>query len=379
MKSLDQCRKEIDEINQSMLKLFEKRMAISKEVVLYKLAHDMEIFQPEREKLIIEATKDKIIHPDLKDYGTNFMQSIMNISKDYQADFLPDTLDIQISKPLDRNKDLKVGFQGVEGAFGQEALEVYFSTDVHISHFEQFEDVFKALDNDHIQYGVVPIENSSTGAINDVYDLIRNYGFYIVGEQSISISQHLLGIKGTSLDKVKEVYSHPQGLAQTTQFLDKYPHIKRIPYTNTAMAAKMVSEKKDHTQVAIASRKAARLYHLDILAENIHNDKTNHTRFIIIGKNMESIPEFNRISVLCSLKHEVGALVSILNTMKDYQLNMVRIESRPIKEKPWEYYFYIDFEGNIEDENVKKALKKMAYSTKMLRILGLYKQSLGEL
>ena len=375
MKTLEECRQEIDEIDTKLLSLFEARMQVSKDVILYKLAHDMEIFQPEREKLVIEKSKQKIQQENLKEYGAQLIQSIMDLSKDYQAEFIPEKFEIEAHAPLSKNEMLKVGYQGVEGAFGQEALEMYFSSKVDVKHYDQFEDVFKALDQHEIQYGVVPIENSSTGAINDVYDLIRNYGFYIVGEQSISIAQHLLALPGAELDDIQEVYSHPQGLAQSIQFLDTCPDIRRFPYPNTAMAAKMVMETNDKTKAAIASKKAAELYGLHILKENIHTDKTNHTRFIVIGKQMESNETYNRISIMCSLKHEVGALATILNIIRNHDLNMVRIESRPIHSKPWQYYFYIDFEGNIKDPNVIKALTKMQYNTELLRVLGTYQQS----
>lgn len=375
MKTLEECRIEIDAIDQQIIKLFEQRMNVAKDVVTYKLAHNMEIFQPQREQEVLEKNANRIENSNLKEYGKRFAQAVMDLSKDYQTEFLSNEFVINTTTPLLRNSDLNVGFQGVEGAFGQEALETYFSSDVNVLHFDLFEDVFKALDNDLIHYGIVPIENSSTGAINDVYDLIRNYGFYVVGEQSISISQHLLGIKGTDLSKVTEVYSHPQGLAQSTAYLDRFPNMQRVPYANTAMSAKMISELNDNTKVAIASKKAAKLYGLEILQENIHNNANNHTRFIIIGKNMENQKDYNRISIMCSLKHQVGALSKILDVIKDNQLNMVRIESRPMQSKPWEYYFYIDFEGNVNDENVVKALNKMTYNAEKLRILGLYKQS----
>ncbi len=373
MKTLEECRQEIDAIDAEIFRLFEARMHVSKDVILYKLAHDMEIFQPEREKIVIEKSKQRIQEESLKEYGAKLSQAIMDLSKDYQAEFIPNDFEIKTQIPLN-HPSLKVGYQGVEGAFGQVALETYFSKEVSMNHYDQFEDVFKALQKDEIQYGIVPIENSSTGAINDVYDLIRNYGFYIVGEQSISIAQHLLALNEATLEDIKEVYSHPQGIAQSIEFLDQHPLIRRFPYPNTAMAAKMVQETNDKSKAAIASKKAAELYGLNILKENIHTDKTNHTRFIVIGKQMESNASYNRVSILCSLKHEVGALVTILNIMRNYNLNMVHIESRPIQSKPWQYYFYIDFEGNINDPHVLKALNKMQHYTESLRVLGTYRQ-----
>ncbi len=373
MKDLEQCRKEIDEIDEQLMELFEKRMNLSKEVIIYKLANNLEIYQPDREKTVIEKNVSYIHNDQLKGYGTAFIQAIMDISKDYQEDFIPAESLVRPVFPQPFDENTRVGYQGVEGAFGQQAMEAYFGSLVQASSYTQFEDVFKALERDEIQYGIVPIENSSTGAINDVYDLIRNYGFYIVGEQSISIAQHLLGVPGSKIEDIEEVYSHQQGLSQTTNFLDQYPNIKRIPYANTAIAAKMVADQKDPTKAAIASKKAALLYGLDILESNIHNEKSNHTRFIVISKTLEAKEDYNRVSIVTTLKHEVGALESILKIIKDNHLNMCHIESRPMEEKNWEYYFYIDFEGNILDPNVKKALSKMKERSQTLRVLGTYK------
>ncbi|MFR1448334.1 MAG: chorismate mutase [Beduini sp.] len=372
MKSLEQCRNEIDEIDQQLIQLFEKRMNVAKDVVSYKIANGLQIFQPDREKAVIEKNVARINNPQLKKYGHKFIQEMMNLSKDYQADFIPNHINLNPVFPLKHDQSLYVGFQGVDGAFSKQALETYFLKEVKVKNYDQFEDVFIALKNEEIQYGIVPIENSSTGAINDIYDLIRDYGFYIVGEENILITQNLLGLENTDINKVKEVYSHPQGLAQSSAFLNKTSW-KRIPYLNTAMSAKLVAQLKDPTKVAIASIKAAELYGLKVLKDNIQNDKNNHTRFIVIGKQLESMPDYDRISIVCTLKHEVGSLYKMLEIIKDYELNMVRIESRPLTQKPWEYYFYIDFDGNLKQEQVQRALEKMKQHAKTLRILGAFK------
>ena len=372
MKTLEQCRNEIDEIDQQLIQLFEKRMNVAKDVVSYKIANDLQIFQPDREKAVIEKNVARINNPQLKKYGHKFIQEMMNLSKDYQADFIPNHLNLNPVFPLKHDQSLYVGFQGVDGAFSKQALETYFLKEVKVKNYDQFVDVFIALKNEEIQYGIVPIENSSTGAINDIYDLIRDYGFYIVGEENILITQNLLGLENTDINKVKEVYSHPQGLAQSSAFLNETSW-KRIPYLNTAMSAKLVAQLKDPTKVAIASIKAAELYGLKVLKDNIQNDKNNHTRFIVIGKQLESMPDYDRISIVCTLKHEVGSLYKMLEIIKDYELNMVRIESRPLTQKPWEYYFYIDFDGNLKQEQVQRALEKMKQHAKTLRILGAFK------
>lgn len=263
-----------------------------------------------------------------------------------------------------------VGYQGVPGSFSSQAMHQWFG-DVTSHNYPKFEDVFVALKNGEIDYGVVPMENSSTGAINDNYDLIHKYHFFIVGEQSIYIAQNLLGVPGANVDDIKEVYSHPQGLLQTSEFLNAH-HIAGKRYLNTALAAKMVAEKGDPTIGAIASTEAAELYGLDVVAPSIENDKSNHTRFIIFGREQEVMPEADRISLIFTLKNEVGSLYEVMRVIKEHQINMVRIESRPLLKNPWEYYFYVDLVGNLSENRVTEALAELENYTMSLRLLGNY-------
>ncbi|WP_303000156.1 prephenate dehydratase [Thomasclavelia spiroformis] len=369
MKDLNECRKEIDEIDQQLIKLFEQRMKISKEVVTYKLANNMQIFQPEREKDVIEKNVKRLNDSSLQAYAHNFVQDIMDIGKSYQATFIPLTHIYKLVK--EKIENIKVGYAGVPGAFAHQALLEYFG-EVDNINYEYFQDVYEALKNDEIDYGVVPLENSSTGAINDNYDLLRDYGFYIVGEHSIKITQNLLGIKGAKLEDITCLYSHEQGLQQSSKFLNDHPKIKAYNYSNTAAAAKYVSEKNDKHLGAIASKIAAKLYDLEVIKENIHNVESNNTRFIIIGKQLENRNNSDRVSIVFTLQHKVGTLSSILKVIKDHQINLSRIESRPIKDKPWQYYFYIDFEGSLNDNNVKIALEQLKTNCLTLRVLGNY-------
>ena len=369
MKDLNECRKEIDEIDQQLIKLFEQRMKISKEVVTYKLANNMQIFQPEREKDVIEKNVKRLNDSSLQAYAHNFVQDIMDIGKSYQATFIPLAHSYKLAK--EKTENIKVGYAGVPGAFAHQALLECFEAVDNIN-YEHFQDVYEALKNDEIDYGVVPLENSSTGAINDNYDLLREYGFYIVGEHSIKITQNLLGIKGAKLEDITCLYSHEQGLQQSSKFLSAHPKIKAYNYSNTAAAAKYISEKNDKHLGAIASKIAAKLYDLEVIKENIHNVESNNTRFIIIGKQLENRNNSNCVSIVFTLQHKVGSLSSILKVIKDHQINLSRIESRPIKDKPWQYYFYIDFEGSLHDDNVKLALEQMKTNCLTLRVLGNY-------
>ena len=225
--------------------------------------------------------------------------------------------------------------------------------------------------NDEITYGVLPIENSSTGSINDNYDLIREYGFYIILDTNIKVNQNLLGIKGSKLADIKIVYSHPQALMQSKSFLKEHNIISRT-YSNTAASAKYIKELNDKSIGSICSKSCAKLYDLDILAQNINESSTNTTRFLVISKNLEIRENAKQISIIFNLKHEIGSLSQILEDIKDYNLNMTRIESRPIKDKPFEYYFYIDFLGNIKSSNVIRALTKIKEDTINLKIIGNY-------
>lgn len=228
MKDLKTCREEIDAIDKEIIALFEKRMHVSKDVITYKLAHDMQIFQKDREKEVIQKNVDRLEDKSLESYAKTFVQDTMNLSKSYQSTFIP----LKKYEATELKENFKVGYQGVPGSFSNQALNCWFG-DIEGINYPHFEDVYQALEKGEIDYGVLPLENSSTGAINDNYDLLTQYGFYIVGEQSITIDQNLLGIKGATLEDIKDVYSHVQGLKQTSEFLNAH-HIEGHDYLNTA-------------------------------------------------------------------------------------------------------------------------------------------------
>lgn len=269
-----------------------------------------------------------------------------------------------------------VGYQGVPGAYGEEAAYTYFKEEWSdlIAH-DSFEDVIEALLQGKIDYGVLPIENSSAGEILDTYDLIKNHNLFIVGEQSIKIEHNLLGIKGSKLEDIKEVYSHPQGLSQSKVFLKNQSQMKPCPFINTATACQHVAEFKDMTKAAIASKRAAKIYDLEILVPNIHYNKNNFTRFIILSNKMHVEDESDKISIVFSTKHVSGSLYNILGHFAHNGLNLLKIQSRPLLEKKWEYYFFADLEGNLQEVNVLIALSQIIKQCSFFKILGNYKQS----
>lgn len=268
--------------------------------------------------------------------------------------------------------ELTIGYQGVPGSFSEEALYNYFPNDVETKNYDLFEDVFIALEKGEIHYGVLPIENSSTGAISSVYDLLNQYSSHIVGETYVKPIQNLLGIKGSTINDIQEVYSHPQGFEQSKTFLSKYSW-QHIPYYNTAKSAEYIMQQNNKTIAAIASRKAAELYGLTVLADNINCNQNNTTRFVILGKSLKINNMCDKISVVFSTKHQAGALYAALKHFASSNINMLKIESRPVVHTPWEYYFYIDFEGNVEDPTIASAIKKMESECHHFKLLGNYK------
>lgn len=264
-----------------------------------------------------------------------------------------------------------IGFQGDIGSFSEEALLEYFG-DVERANYSSFEMLVEKVIAGEVAYGVLPVENSSTGGIKDVYDLLKTKDIYIVGEVIRPISHNLLGIQGSSVENLKEIYSHPQALEQSKVFLKDLEGVTLIPYKNTASSAKYVKEQKDPRVGAIASKRAAACYGLEILAEDVQYNSHNYTKFIVIKNTMEVHDEANKISVIIDVNHEPGALFKGIKIFADYQLNMMKIESRPIVGRPWEYVFYIDFQGRLDSPNVQKALDVLKSNVNDYKILGNY-------
>lgn len=394
MKELDlgKIREEIDSIDRELVRLFETRMDTVIKVARYKEQNNQPVLDKSREVLVIEKAKSFLRDDHYEKPVEEFFENLMAISRKLQAQLIfsggrdevreetkvEDSLELELSENTvnSKSEDIRVCYQGVPGAFSEEALVKYFGEDTNRINVDDFEDVFKSLKDGNCDYGILPIENSSTGGVSEVCDLLRKYGLYIVGEESIKIEQNLLGLKGSSLDDLKEVYSHSQGLGQSSDFLKENKSITPMPYRNTAESAKLISELGDKSKGAIASKRAAELYGLEVLKENINNNKNNYTRFIIIGKNLEVDEESNKISIVFSAPHKPGALYSALSHFAENNLNMQRIESRPIKEKSWEYFFYIDFEGNINDERIKYVLEKIKENSMYFKLLGNYKKTI---
>lgn len=374
MSELEEYRKEIDSIDKELIELFEKRMNIAIKVGEYKRQNNLPIFNGKREEEVIEKNMRNLNNSNYSDITRRFFENIMELSRSLQQNIIRE--DSTITKNIIKeNKGVIVGYQGVSGSFSEEALLKYFENYDNARNYEAFEDVFNALEKSEINKAILPIENSYTGAIAEIYDLLVKYGFYIIGEECIKIDQNLIGIKGTKINEIQEIYSHPQGFEQSKKFLSNYQNIKIIPYHNTAISAKLISDLKDYRKAAIASKKAAEIYGLEILKENINDKKDNYTKFIIIGKKLEYNNGCNKISVVFSLENKAGILYSLLRYFAENNINMIKIESRPNKHESWKYLLYVDFEGSLQDSKVKNALELIEKNSGYFKIIGSYKGS----
>lgn len=379
MADIDEYRNRIDEIDKEITRLFEERMDTVINIGNYKKANNLPIFNRDREEEVIEKNIGYLKDNNYAQETRKFFISLMEVARELQSRKMLEAEENNIEKKegfleTKNQKKGKVGFFGVSGSFCEEAMLKYFGHIEKPNAYDEFEDIFLAVKNNEIKYGVLPIENSSTGAISQVYDLLYKYGFYIVGEECIKINQHLIGVKGTTIDSIKEVYSHPQPIQQSSEFLRKYSEWKLIPFHSTSVSAKLISDLKDTSKAAIASNRAAIIYNLDIIKENINNQSDNSTRFIIISKDIETNPNCNKVSVVFSLEHKAGTLYKLLRHFAENNINMMKIESRPMEKGAWKYFLYVDFEGNLESEKITKALKLIEQSSAYFKLIGGYKK-----
>jgi prephenate dehydratase len=274
----------------------------------------------------------------------------------------------------------KVAFQGERGAYGEMATLQYF-TDVRLLPLKSFQDVFDAGENGKVEYIVVPLENSIEGSINEIYDLLLQTQMNVVGEIYQRVRHCLIANKGTKM--IKYVHSHPQALAQCRAYLQN-KGLRPVPTYDTAGAVKMIKENKMTDSAAIASKRAAELYDMEILDEGIEDRKNNYTRFFVLSPKKKRTRKSNphdigspshKTSIIFSVQHVPGALFSILGEFAKRKINLTKIESRPTKETPWEYNFYVDFEGHLQNKAVREALLSIKPKTSYIKILGSYKKA----
>jgi chorismate mutase / prephenate dehydratase len=368
---IDYLREQINEIDETLIELFKKRMEVVNNIALYKKENSLPLVDKVREEEIIKKHLSRAASETKKLQLREFLESLMDISKKAQKIILNETN--EIIKINESQEGYTVGFQGVKGSFSHQALTEYFDEAlIESKSYLSFKAVFEGLRADEIKYGILPIENSSTGGISEVYDLLGEYNFYIVGEKSIRVEQNLLGVPGSDISEIEEVYSHTQGFLQCSQFFDGYPNWRLIPYFNTAKSAEFVGKEKIASKACVASRMAGELYGLSVLKGNINNSSNNYTRFIVIGKDMKLEAKSDKISIVISTHHRTGALFNVMKHFAENDTNMLKIESRPILDKSWQYFFYIDFNGNINNDNTKVVIKNIMEESIYFKLLGNY-------
>lgn len=370
-----ECRNKLDVIDKQIVKLFEERMDICGKVAETKIASGKAVYDAEREKQKLDAVSAMADSEFNQVAVRELFSQMMSISRKYQYSILAEhgrAMKLGFER-LDQlpMEGVRVVHQGVEGAYSHAAAIQYFGEKTEIYHVARFEDAMKEVQLGNADYAVMPIENSSAGAVIDMYDLLTRYDNYIVAETFLPVNHALLGVPGAKLSDVKTVFSHPQALMQCSAFLNDNG-LKQISVENTAVAAKRVVEEGDKSQAAIASEIAGKLYGLELLKPSIQNNQGNTTRFVILANRKVYQKDAGKISLCFELPHTSGSLYNMLGNFIFNHVNMMMIESRPIPGKNWEYRFFVDIEGNLQDAGVKNALRGIGAEAQNFKILGNY-------
>lgn len=376
---LDQLREQIDQIDDSLVSLFCQRMKVAEQIAGYKQSHHMPVYVPgrEREKLMDVAQK---AGPEMANYTRVLYSMLFELSRSHQSKIShkQTPLHRRIVQAIEQTPKLFpqapcVACQGVEGAFSQIACEKIFKSPF-IMYFKNFESVFSAIENGLCQYGVLPLENSTAGSVKQVYDLMIRRNFSIVRTFRLKVDHSLLVKPGTTLDQVREIYSHEQALGQCSDFLAGLPHVKVIAVENTAVAAKMVSESPRSDVAALSSRTCAELYGLQVLASGVQDRGNNRTRFICISKNLEIYPGADKTSIMMVLPHRPGSLYRVLARLYALGINVTKLESRPIPDRDFEFMFYFDLETSIYSDEFVQLMCELDDLCEEFQYLGSYSE-----
>lgn len=353
MNRLEKAREKINKIDKEMAELFESRMDCMSDVVGYKMDNDLPIFDSSREDLVIEKNMAFVKNDEYKEFYREFIVDTMNTAKRLQKRIA--------------GADI-VGFQGTLGSFSHIASGRIFPK-YKRREYPQFEDVFKAIMSEEIPLAVLPFENSFTGEIGDILDLLAKYDCYIHSMYDLKIDQNLIGLPDAEIADITDVFSHEQALMQSSDFLNSHD-LKQNLYANTALAAKFVCDTKNKAFAAVASKETADIYGLKILAKNIHTSKFNTTRFAVISKRKNT--DGDCFNAIFRTKHHAGDLAKVLSVISECGFNVQSIKSRSIKDVPWEYYFYIEIVGSVTDSRSIDMMEKVMQNCEQFKVIGSY-------
>jgi len=374
---LNDIRAQIDAVDDELVQLFVKRMNLSAQVADYKKTNNMPIYIPAREREILQDVAAKA-GPEMANYTRVLYSMLFELSRSYQSKRNSEITPLyqNITASIDKTEKLfpqapMVACQGVEGAYSQIACEKIFKSPM-IMYFKNFDGVFNAIEQGLCQYGILPIENSTAGSVKKVYDLMIHHNFSIVRTFRMKVDHNLIAKPGTKLSDIKEVYSHEQAISQCGDFLKTMPGVKVIPVENTAVAAETVAKSGRTDIAAIASHTCEELYGLKSLADSVQDEGNNRTRFICISKNLEIYPGADKTSIMMILPHKPGALYKVLARMYVLGINVIKLESRPLPDKDFEFMFYFDLETSIYSEEFVQLMCELDDLCEEFKYLGSY-------
>lgn len=379
MEDLSDIRKEIDSIDTQIVELFKRRMSCADAVAAYKRAHDLPVLDRSRERELLSRRAAQVPE-DMKVYTEVLFELLMEASRNRQGEHLgteghtvEQIRDALAHSPELFPRDAYVACQGVEGAYQQIATDRIFRH-ANIGYFDTFDAVFRAVEENYADFGVLPIENSTAGSVNQVFDLMMRHNFHIVRTCRLKVDHNLLAKPGCGLGKIRHIYSHEQAINQCGEFLSSLEGVTVHACENTAMASKMVAESERRDVAALASRACARIYGLDVLASSVQDQGNNYTRFACISKDLAIYPGADRSTFMLVVNHEPGALYKVLAKFYDLDINIIKLESRPIPDRDFEFMFYFDIDCPAASPEFFTLVRSLESTCEEFRYLGSYSE-----
>ena len=377
--SLEEIRGQIDQIDRQMVDLFKDRMEAAAQVAEYKMENGLPVLDAGRERALLGKIGDQA-GEELADYAQSMYRTILAASRSYQNGKMGRGSQVYdgIKKAMDTTPKLfpqrpTVACQGIEGAYSQIACDRLFKSP-NIVYVQTFDHVFKAVESGMCQYGLLPIENSTAGSVKAVYDLMIRHNFYIVRSARLKISHNLLAKYGTRLEDVREVFSHEPAISQCAGYLAGLKDVKVNIVENTAVASRLVSQSERKDVAALSSRFCAELYGLQTIQENVQDQDNNYTRFICISKKPEIYPGADRTSLMMTLPHKPGSLYHVLAKFYALNINLQKLESRPLPGREFEFMFYFDIEASVYAPEMEQLFRDLEVDSERMRYLGTYNE-----